>query len=374
MLIVIGGGIAGTSAAIRAAQADLPVMLIEAGTYPRHKVCGEFLSPEAVNYFTTLGALPAIEAEQPARLTRVRVTSAAGGEWTGALTHTGAGLGLSRHKLDQLLIDRARAIGVHVVTGQKVTGVSGNLTEGFTVTMRGDSIRARAVIAAHGKRTALDRVLNRSFMAQPQPYVGLKAHFRGAVRADTVDLHAFPGGYCGVSRIEAGLVNVCLLVRLETFKRGESIPAFVQWMQRQNRHLMRFFATAEQVTGWLSISQVPFNDHDKQPVEQDILMVGDAAGMIAPLAGDGMSMALHSGLLAADHITRYLWGESDAVTLKRLYTTAWREQFAARIRLGRWLQASLFRPALLSAVLTLINAAPALGQYFVRQTRAPAHP
>ncbi len=368
MLVVIGGGLAGTSAAIRAAQADLSVMLIEAGTYPRHKVCGEFLSPEATEYLADLGVLPAIMARQPARLSRVRVTSAAGGDWAGELS--GPGLGLSRHKLDQLLVDWARAVGVHVVTDEKVTGVTGSLKDGFEVSVRGDSIRAQAVIAAHGKRTALDRALQRPFMTQSQPYIGLKAHFRGVVRPDTVELHAFPGGYCGISAIEGGLINVCLLARLEMFRRADSIPAFNQWMQGQNHHLRRFFASAEQATPWLSISQIPFNDADKQPVENDILMAGDSAGMIAPLAGDGMSIALHSGLLAADVVTRYLQGRINADALKRHYTAVWRQHFAGRIWLGRWLQASMFKPPLLSVGLKLMNAAPALGRYFVNHTRA----
>ena len=365
MLVVIGGGLAGTSAAITAAKAGIAVILLEAGTYPRHKVCGEFLSPEAAGYLDELGVLASIHAENPSTLTRTRITSPDGGCWEGDLP--GVGIGISRYKLDQLLADQARSVGVQVVTNTTVSGVTGSLSEGFTVETRTGSIRARAVIAAYGKRAALDRTLNRAFMRQPQPYIGLKAHFRGDVPPNRVDLHAFPGGYCGISGIEGGLINVCMLARVEVFKHCDSIPAFITWIQTQNPHLRRFFAGVQQDTDWLSISQIPFNN--KSAVEGDILMAGDSAGMIAPLAGDGMSIALHSGKIAAEYVRRYLEGEIAADTLKASYATVWRKHFDGRIRLGRFLQASIFKPPILSFGLHLMNAAPALGQYFIRQTR-----
>lgn len=365
MLIVIGGGIAGTSAAIHAAQAGLPVLLIEAGVYPRHKVCGEFLSPEARGYLDDLGVLPQVEARQPAALTRARVTASDGRVWTGDLP--GTGIGISRYALDALLAQRARDAGVQVVTGEKVTGVAGDLTRGFTVSIRGDSVRARAVIAAYGRRSSLDRALNRPFMTRQHPYIGLKAHFCGESPGASVDLHAFPGGYCGISRIENDLINVCLLARLDAFQRCGSISAFVEWMASRNPYLRRFFAHAQRQTDWLSISQIPFTG--KSAVEADILMTGDSAGMIAPLAGDGMSIALRSGEIAARHVGRFLRGEIDGRTLKTAYPREWRRQFGGRIRLGRVLQESLFTPPLLSFGLRLMNAAPALGSYFVKHTR-----
>jgi flavin-dependent dehydrogenase len=258
-------------------------------------------------------------------------------------------------------------VGVHVVTGQTVSGITGTLRDGFRVGLRGDSIRARIVIAAHGKRTALDRALKRGFMRQPHPYIGVKAHFRGALESPpgTVELHGFPGGYCGISAIEDGKINVCMLARLDAFPGA--IPAFIQQISGQNRAISRFFKGAEQITVWQSISQIPFAD--KSPVEGDILMAGDSAGMIAPLAGDGMSIALHSGMIAAECARRFLSGESDADLLPAEYIAAWRAHFEGRIRLGRLLQASMFTPPLLSLGLNLMKTAPALGDYFVRHTR-----
>ena len=368
MLIVVGGGLAGLSAAITAARAGLDVTVIEAGTYPRHRVCGEFLSPEAAGYLDQLGVLPALKAQRPISIRRVQITAGNGARWEGNLP--GSGLGISRYALDHALAEQARAAGVSVITGTQVKRIDGNLRDGFRVETPTATLHARAVIAAHGKRSALDKALNRAFMRQRQPYIGLKAHFCGDIPPGRVDVHAFPGGYCGISGIEGGRVNVCLLARLDVFQPCASIPAFVAWMAAQNPHLARFFAGAQIESAWLSISQVPFTP--KSAVEGDILMAGDAAGMIAPLAGDGMSIALRGGMLAADGIARWCAGEIDAVALKRGYQATWRREFGGRVRLGRFLQASIFQPPVLAFGLPLMNAVPALGRYFITGTRAAA--
>jgi flavin-dependent dehydrogenase len=118
---------------------------------------------------------------------------------------------------------------------------------------------------------------------------------------------------------------------------------------------------------WLSISQIPFMN--KGAVQNDILFAGDAAGMIAPLAGDGMAMALHGGKLAAQSVERWLSGTITGDQLLRDYSRTWQQTFAMRLRLGRALQAIMLRPALLSPGLRLINLIPQLGNFIVTQTR-----
>ena len=369
---IIGGGLAGCSAAITLAERGMRVVVFEAVTYPRHKVCGEFLSPDSLIHLRALGVLEQIQARRPARLRSAVITAPDGMCWEAIMPREG--LGFSRYALDCLLAECAREAGADVVTRSTVTRIEGDLTRGFTLNTRttaGErSVAARVVIGAHGKREGIDRTLGRRFLRTPQPFVGFKAHFHGDPLPGRVDVHAFRGGYCGLSEVEGGVINVCLLARTDVFQRHGSarIPDFMAWMRKQNPALDRWMATAEMVSDrWYSISQIPFVP--KEVVDNDILMAGDAAGLIAPLAGDGMSIALHSGRMAADHAAASLEGLITAPDLRRAYRRAWRETFAARLRLGRFLQPWMFEPRLLSIGLRLLHHTPALGQYLVQETR-----
>jgi flavin-dependent dehydrogenase len=365
---IVGGGLAGCSAAITLAERGMRIALFEAKSYPQHKVCGEFLSPEAADDLAALGVIEALRRLKPARLTRARITAPDGAGWEAQFS--GAGIGISRYALDAILVDRARALGVNVFEKTTVTRITGSLDRGFILeaNSRG-SFEADAVIAAHGKRSALDRALGRAFLDQPQGYIGLKAHFQGDSLPGRVDLHGFRGGYCGMSEIEGRAVNVCLLARSDAFQRaGGSIPSFVEWMQAQNPALRHWLSRAEPMgERWIATSEIPFNP--KTTLEGDILMAGDSAGMIAPLAGDGMSIALRGGRMAAEFVARHLLGDVNVSDLRREYAQAYKRAFGARIRLGRFLQACLFEPSLLALGLRALNRFPALGHYIVTHTR-----
>ena len=366
---IIGGGPAGCSAAITLAGSGAGVILLEAKTYPHHKVCGEFLSPECGAALDALGATPLLRARGPARFETVRITAPDG--TARQLRLPGIALGISRSALDETLAQRARHAGVEVREGTRVTAVDGNLRDGFRLQLRAASgppdLRARAVIAAHGRRGALDRALKRPFLRRPHPFVALKNHFHGPPLPHGVELHAFRGGYCGISEIEGGLANVCLLAHESVF-RGRGVAAFLAWMQAQNPRLREWLSRAEPVRErWLGISQVPFVR--KGPLVDDILMAGDAAGLIVPLAGDGIAMALHSGRLAAMLTVAFLGGRLPAEQLRRRYSADWRREFGARLMLARGLQMLMLRPRLLSLALRLVTVVPPIGNYLVAHTR-----
>jgi menaquinone-9 beta-reductase len=372
--LIIGGGPAGLSAAITLAQAGYHTALLEAKSYPHHKVCGEFLSPECSTLLARLGALDTVLAQNPKVIGISCITAPDGMRWEARLP--GEALGISRATLDATLAIFACALGVDLYENTTADGIDGTLHTGFEVhtrSARGDAaFPARIVIAAHGKRSGLDRALNRRFLTKPQPYLGLKAHFRGPALPQRIELHAFPGGYCGMSEIEDGTANVCLLARKRALHRDDTGPmnieAFIHWMGQQNRFLGEWLENAERLSDrWLSIGEVPFVP--KRPIVNDILMAGDAAGLIAPLAGDGIAIALHSGQLAGTFARGFLAGQSTREAVLSGYTTAWNRQFQNRLRLSWALQPLMFHPMAASGALRILRGFPSVGDYLIRQTR-----
>lgn len=368
---VIGGGPAGCSAAIRLAERGLRVILLEAKTYPHDKMCGEFLSPECAGLLERLGMRDRIDHLAPVSITHSRLTAPDGALWESPLP--GRAMGLSRRVLDAALAERAEAVGVQVCQGVTVRSVTGSFREGFALETTGRSgtvepLRARSVIAAHGKRGSLDRALGRKFLAQHQPFVAVKAHFHGPSIPGRVELHAFPGGYCGLSEIEGDARVVCFLAEERVFQPQGGVDAFVAWMAGQNPRLGAWLREAERIyPRWISIAQVPFVD--KPAMEGDVLMAGDSAGLIVPLAGNGISMALEGGMLAAGYAARWLAGELRAEDLRREYPQVWRARFGRRLRLGRLLQPLMLHPGSANLALRLLNHLPGLGAALVAGTR-----
>jgi menaquinone-9 beta-reductase len=274
------------------------------------------------------------------------------------------------------LAERAQQAGVQVREATTVDAITGSLDHGFTLTARcrgkTTTESALTVIGAHGRRAGIDRVLGRSFFSQRHPFVALKAHFHGPPIPGQIRLHTFPGGYCGMSEIEGDAQVVCLLVREDIFQhaRQKNGPdAFIAWMQTQNPAIQSWLGQAERIhERWIAIAQVPFLS--KPVVDGDVVMAGDAAGLIPPLAGNGISMALEGGALAANYITTFLSRQISAADLRRMYASAWKQKFGTRLKLGLALQPVMLRPQSVRFALRAMNLFPWLGQYLVEHTRA----
>lgn len=371
--VVIGGGLAGCSTALQLARKDYDVLLAEQSTYPRHKLCGEFLSPEVQSSFRRIGVLGAVRQAGSRTIDRALLTSP-----TGASTqHTlpDAALGLSRYVLDQLLFRHACTAGVEGRPGTRVTSVRGNFDEGFSVTVGADTVETRLVLGAYGRRGRLDRTLDRPFLEEHSPYVGFKAHYAGAAAATvrrTVEVHSAPGGYCGLSPVENDRVNVCWIGRTDALKAAGGTPtAMLDEGLRQNPILDERLRGLTRVSDQFeAVSQVPLMP--KSRFAGDICMVGDAAGMIAPLCGDGMAMALRTADLVSPLAAEYLDGKRRASSFRRAYRTAWTNTFGRRMRLGRWIHAAAFRPGAARLLVQSCRVLPPLARWLIRATRGSA--
>ena len=153
-----------------------------------------------------------------------------------------------------------------------------------------------------------------------------------------VALHNFKGGYCGVSQVENGNLNVCYIATYNSFQKYKNMETFKEEVLFKNRHLKQVFENSVEVFEQpLTISQISFSD--KSPVENHMLMCGDAAGMIHPLCGNGMAMAIHSAKIVSELIIGYFNSQNlSRQQLESAYTRLWNAEFKKRIVTGRILQ------------------------------------
>ena len=342
---MVGGGLAGLAAALDLAGRGHRVAVVERKQYPFHKVCGEYVSNEVLPYLRRLGADPAVLA--PAAIGQFLLSSPGGRTLTARLDL--GGFGVSRYVLDHFLYRLAVARGVTFYLKNTVTDVAFDpaANQHHVTLADGRVLTARVVLGTYGKRANLDRQLQRSFFTQRSPYLGVKYHLclPGFPR-DVIALHNFADGYAGISAIEDDKLCFCYLTTRQNLKRHGTIPAMEAAVLSQNPRLREILSSAEVLYPQPEvINEISFAP--KQPVEQHVLMCGDAAGLITPLCGNGMAMALHGAALAAAAAHDFLGGATTRAAMEAAYTRAWTAQFGTRLRVGRAVQ-RLFGGPLLS--------------------------
>lgn len=354
-IAIVGGGLAGLTAAIHLAAHGLQICLFERQSYPHHKVCGEYLSREILPYLQRLNI--SLSKLNPVEINRLCFSTAQGNT-----IHTDlplGGLGISRYGLDHFLFLKAREMGVEIKR-ESVASVNFNKDTFLIKTLQGSETTADLLIGAYGKRSLLDKKLNRDFIDQKSGWLAVKAHYQMESYPDnTVSLHNFRGGYCGLSKTETGAVNVCYLATYKSFKNYKNSEDHKNEVLRKNPHLNSFFEQATPLFEKdLSIAQVSFAK--KSLVENHILMLGDAAGLIHPLCGNGMAMAIHSAKLASESILKYYQHSGfNRNELEERYTRQWNFHFKSRLKTGRVLQRILLNPGLAEFSQRLIRAFPA---------------
>ena len=361
-VIVIGGGLAGLTSAIHLTKMSCDVMVIEKNSYPKHKVCGEYISNEVLPYFDWLNVN--IEELKPTHITSLQFSSESGRTIETQLPL--GGFGISRYTLDHALYLKALSQNCEIIEDQvnevifKDDYYEVQLASGKTLT-------SKVVLGGFGKRSNLDLKMNRDFLKNKSPWLAVKAHYKGEFENDVVGLHNFKGGYCGVSKVENNLLNICYLTNFKSFKKYKNIEEFQEKIVAQNPHLKNILENSTSVFEKpLTISQICFEK--KENVENNILMMGDTAGLIHPLCGNGMAMAIHSAKLASEETIDFLSGKTSRQEMEKNYSANWNKNFKQRLWYGRIL-GSILEHSKLSEVLTnLITHLPFLLPIIIRKT------
>lgn len=368
-VLIIGGGLGGLTAALDLQARGYTVTVVERQRYPFHRVCGEYISNEVLPYLQRLDADPAVL--QPARLTRFQLSSPGGRTLSVPLDM--GGFGISRFTLDQHLAQIAEARGITVLQGANVAAVAYHpCSDSHTITLAdAQQLAARAVLGAFGKRSALDRQLQRPFFQQRSPYLGVKHHLRLDYPTDLIALHNFEDGYAGISAVEDGRYCFCYLTTRRNLKRHGTIGGLEQNVLARNPQLRRILETAEFLYPQPEvINEISFAP--KSCIEEHMLLCGDAAGLITPLCGNGMAMAIHGAHLASTHLHDFLQGRTTRTTLEARYSHSWQAQFGKRLRVGRLVQGLFGRPLLSEAVVGGLRYWPGGVRALMRRTHGAA--
>jgi menaquinone-9 beta-reductase len=370
-IAIIGGGVAGSTAASLLAQQGLQVILIEKGVFPRQKVCGEFLSPEGADVLSRLGVWPQIEAHHPQRVDSFTLTA---GRRQTRHRLPSPGWGVSRWVLDHLLWEHARHSGVETHERCTVEQVRGDFQRGFSLTLQhaglsSTDVRARAVLCAAGRGWQPRGWQRAPHYRGRTRFVGLKAHVRGVPLDQHVELHTIQHGYCGMVEVADGVTNLCCWVEAEMLRRANGTPLrFLDSALKENAHLRLRLQHLERVDiSWTTTSYT--YGKTVAPVVSDMWNIGDCAAMVAPLTGDGMAMGLRAAELAATMMLEVFRQESLWRIAMAEYAHRWQGEFLPRLRWGRGLEALLLRPRLASLACGALHRSPRLMHQLYRLTR-----
>lgn len=360
---IVGGGLAGLCMAIQLADANYKVVLFEKESYPFHKVCGEYVSMESYPFLEKLG-LPLSSMNLP-MITHLKV-SAPDGKLLEQTLDLG-GFGISRYTLDNSLAALAIKKGVHLKTLTKVTEVQFE-EDTFAIKTAQGNYQARLVCGAYGKRSVLDQQLKRPRAITKKNYIGVKYHIKLNFPDDVIELHNFKNGYCGISKVDGDKYCMCYLSDAQNLKdHHNDIKIMEEKVLMQNPFLAKYFKEATFLySSPLTISQISFAK--KSAVHKHVLMMGDAAGNIAPLCGNGMSMAIHASKLAFDLIARYFNGEISRTQLEKHYELIWNKHFAQRIGAGAFLQHTFGKEKLTNLSIGLLSKFPKITSCLISMT------
>jgi menaquinone-9 beta-reductase len=362
-VLILGGGVAGCAASIALARKRRRVTLIERDPISRHKVCGEFLSGEALEDLHALGIDVASLGAVPIDYVRLAAARRAA---EAPLPFPAASL--TRKALDTALFAEALAAGVRVERGRSVQSLSRTASNDWQATLDdGTSYQAPTVFLATGKHDLRGYARPKD----PQRWVAFKMYFRLAPEqtaelARASELMLYPGGYGGIQPVEGGVANLCCVVQHRHLARaGNRWESFLAKMQEDCPHLAMRLAGAEPLlTKPIAITHIPYG-YIRRTTENGLYCVGDQAAVIPSFTGDGISIALHTARCAAE---AYLAGETAPLFQAKL-----RSGLLAQMRLAE-VAADGLNNSLARAVLPFcLRVWPGVMRVTARLTRVAQH-
>lgn len=365
-IVIAGGGLAGLTSAILLSRAGKKVLLIEKKIYPFHKVCGEYVSNEVLPFLQSLGFDPFHYGAS--RISKLRISSPKGKSIFVNLDM--GGFGLSRYCIDHALAELAKENGTEIYTAT-VSDIIYKENYFEIRTNESEIIKSKFVLGCYGKRDSIDKKLKRNFIQSHTRYMAVKYHILTDYPVNEIGLDNFKNGYCGISKIEKQKYNLCYLYRRSKNDNYKSVQEIEENVLFQNPVLHSLFSNAEFCFPQPEvINEISFAE--KKVVEEHILMCGDSAGLITPLCGNGMAMAISGAKLLCDlmlnnGVTENI-SESSRLEFEKQYSKLWKQKFGLRLNTGRVLQSLFGRPAFTGFAIASIHSIPAVERWLISHT------
>ncbi len=352
-VVIVGGGPAGSVAGINLAGRGFRTVIIERKIFPRETLCGEFLSVEVINHLKVLGLFEKFLSLNPNRISSFQFITKRKSFSTDLPFE---GYSLKRSIFDNFLLTEAQKAGTEIIQPAEVKEIIGEKGK-FLTQLKSDgkilNISSRFVIGAFGKSNFLDKKLNREFSRVHSGYDGIKFHIGKELLSDIKDscIYIFSGNkiYCGINTVSREEAAVCFLSMKSAGNRSALIH-FEELME-ENKHFAVFFNNQTPDLKKLDIygaGNIYFGS--KELIKDGIIMIGDAAKVIAPLAGDGIGMAFQSAKIAADIIIKYSSEEINSAEIEHLYKSKWKNQFSERTRVARIAQSIILQTHYLNLI------------------------
>jgi flavin-dependent dehydrogenase len=375
-VLIIGGGPAGATAALMLARAGWSVAVVEQKTFPRRKVCGEFISATTQPLLRELGVVEAFRNRAGPEVRRVGLfaqdtllasampnASSSLGQW---------GRALGREHLDQLLLEAAARAGATLWQPWRAADLKRH-KDGMvcTITTKDDSknLSARIAIVAQGSWErgvwpgAKGRAHRRSDL------LSFKAHFRDCdLPADLMPLLVFPGGYGGMVHSDGGRVSLSCCIRRDAlsscrrrYRSAHAGDAVIQHIQTSCLGVREALSRASCDGMWLSAG--PINPGIRKCYSDGIFFVGNIAGEAHPIVAEGISMAMQSSWVLAKQLVAR---RDDAVTPRMMseigtdYGVAWKDLFATRIHAAAFFAHIAMRPSTVALCLQILKKLPGM--------------
>jgi len=333
---IVGGGLAGLSLAILLAKDGIRVVVFEKGTYPRHKVCGEYISMESYGFLKRLGMR--LEQMNLPQIRRFKLTSAFG--TVASCDLDPGGIGISRFTLDDALATLAAHAGVVLISETAVRSIVFNPSIGqYTLTTaEGDTMHCRMAVGAYGRLSGMGQGTVRT----GPTFIGVKYHLSAGPPPDLMEMHHFKGGYCGVSLIEGGRACMCYLADAAQLKpyKGD-LDAFEADILGANPYLRPYLDVPRLMPG-ARTSGLHFGV--SEPRLTDYPLLGDAAGFIPPITGNGMSLAFRSAHALHPVVVAFVRGRANRAQVLKTARRYTNKYLRVRIQKGIQLQNLLLGP------------------------------
>ena len=357
-VVIVGAGPSGSASAIALARRGYDVALVDKQPFPREKLCGDFINPINWPIFRDLGVEERVLAQPHTEVTGFRFTSCSGDEAEAPFPSTNEqqdfGLGMRREQLDQVLLERARQLGVTVRLACRIENLSRS-AQGWRLQAGGgdESWQARILIGADGRNSWVVQQLGMNARATMQGRcVGFQVRLESpGMAAGKVEIHLFPGGYAGLIGLGDGTINLCLSIDKQMVPRERLADFLLTQYLPQNPYLKNLLHRSTSAREFRSAYPVYFPK--RRCITDAALLVGDAARVNEPVTGDGIYFAMRSGLLASRTIDEALRrGDRSAQSL-RSYQQRCDHVFRPRRTLNSLIRFAIYRPALISPLIRM---------------------